>query len=204
MHTIFCRGLLTLTITLVLFSGCAKEQVKPDAGIAADKPAVAAVPPAVQPQKQPETIPAAPVAEQLKDDTVKTDVAARPSLADDTKGKISAAAFKAGLATITFDFDSYALSQSARDTLYNNAEFLLKKYRDKVILEGHCDERGSDEYNLALGEKRAKSVMNYLLTLGVPAEQLSIVSYGKERPADNGHTEEAWAKNRRVEFEPAK
>lgn len=202
MHRIFFRGLLTLTIALVLFSGCAKEQVKSDAGIA-DKPAVAAVPPAVQPQKQPEMVPSAPIAEQLKDDTVKADVAARP-LTDDTKGKISAAAFKAGLATITFDFDSYALSQSARDTLYNNAEFLLKKYRDKVILEGHCDERGSDEYNLALGEKRAKSVMNYLLTLGVPAEQLSIVSYGKERPADNGHTEEAWAKNRRVEFEPVK
>lgn len=204
MHTIFFRGLLTLTIALVLFSGCAKEQVKPDEGIAADKPAVAAVPPTVQPQKQPEVVPSAPIAEQLRDDMVKADAAARPSLADDAKGKVSAAAFKAGLATIVFDFDSYALSQSARDTLYNNAEYLLKKYRDKVILEGHCDERGSDEYNLALGEKRAKSVMNYLLTLGVPAEQLSVVSYGKERPADNGHTEEAWAKNRRVEFEPAK
>ena len=96
------------------------------------------------------------------------------------------------------------LRQADRDILYNNAEYLLKKYKGKVKLEGHCDERGSDEYNLALGENRAKAALNYLLTLGVPAEQLSIISYGKERPVDNGHNEEAWAKNRRVEFTAVK
>jgi peptidoglycan-associated lipoprotein len=81
---------------------------------------------------------------------------------------------------------------------------MLKKYKGKVKLEGHCDERGSDEYNLALGENRAKAALNYLVALGVPPEQLSIISYGKEKPLDNGHTEEAWAKNRRVEFTPVK
>ena len=101
---------------------------------------------------------------------------------------------------VNFEFDSYALSQQARDILYGNAEYLLKSYKGKVKLEGHCDERGSDEYNLALGENRAKAVQNYLLTLGVPANQLSIISYGKERPLDPASTEEAWAKNRRVEF----
>ena len=72
--------------------------------------------------------------------------------------------------------------------------------RVRVEIEGHCDERGSDEYNLALGEKRAKAAMAYLSTLGVPPEQLSIISYGKERPLDAGQNEESWAKNRRVEF----
>jgi peptidoglycan-associated lipoprotein len=70
----------------------------------------------------------------------------------------------------------------------------------KVRIEGNCDERGSDEYNLALGEKRAKAAMEYLVTLGIPAERLSVISYGKEKPADPGHDEAAWAKNRRDEF----
>ncbi len=109
-------------------------------------------------------------------------------------------AAKTSLQRIHFDFDSYLLTQPSRDKLYSNADFILKKYRGKIKLEGHCDERGTDEYNLALGENRAKSALNYLLTLGVPAEQLSIISYGEERPLDNGHTEEAWAMNRRVEF----
>jgi peptidoglycan-associated lipoprotein len=68
------------------------------------------------------------------------------------------------------------------------------------MLEGHCDERGTVEYNLSLGEKRAKAVKDYLVGLGISADRLSIISYGKERPADPGHNEEAWAKNRRVEF----
>jgi peptidoglycan-associated lipoprotein len=76
----------------------------------------------------------------------------------------------------------------------------MKNNSLKVQIEGNCDERGSDEYNLALGEKRAKSAMKYLETLGVPAERLSVISYGKEKPADPGHDEAAWAKNRRDEF----
>jgi peptidoglycan-associated lipoprotein len=69
-----------------------------------------------------------------------------------------------------------------------------------VQIQGNCDERGSDEYNLALGERRAKVAMDYLATLGVPAERLSIISYGKEKPVDPGHDEAAWAKNRRDDF----
>ena len=70
----------------------------------------------------------------------------------------------------------------------------------KVRIEGHCDERGSDEYNLALGERRAKAAMNYLVTLGIADKRLSVISYGKEKPVDPGHDEAAWAKNRRAEF----
>lgn len=102
--------------------------------------------------------------------------------------------------TIYFDFDSYVLRQDARDSLDKNAAWLKANAGQKVRLEGHCDERGSDEYNLALGEKRARAAMNYLVTLGTTPEQLATISYGKEKPADPGHTEAAWAKNRRVDF----
>lgn len=105
------------------------------------------------------------------------------------------------LEKVYFDFDSYILSNTARDTLSKDAEYLLKKnVAVKVQVEGHTDERGTDEYNLALGEKRAKAALSYLVTLGVPAERLSFISYGKEKPADPGHDEAAWAKNRRAEF----
>ena len=85
--------------------------------------------------------------------------------------------------TIYFDLDSYVLRQDARDALGKNAQWLLKKSTATVRLEGNCDERGSDEYNLALGEKRAKAAKSYLVTLGVPADRLVTISYGKEKPA---------------------
>lgn len=105
------------------------------------------------------------------------------------------------LEKIHFDFDSYLLSYAARDTLSKNAEYLLNKNTAvKIQIEGHCDEHGSGEYNLALGEKRAQAAFNYLETLGVPSAQLSVISYGKEMPLNNGHDEAAWAQNRRAEF----
>jgi peptidoglycan-associated lipoprotein len=112
----------------------------------------------------------------------------------------AAPARQAELEKIYFDFDSFILTASSRATLSKNAEFLLKNNSLKVQIEGNCDERGSDEYNLALGEKRAQAAMKYLITIGVPAERLSIISYGKEKPADPGHDEAAWAKNRRDDF----
>ena len=85
--------------------------------------------------------------------------------------------------------------------LSKNAEILLKgKPTVKIQIAGNCDERGSAEYNLALGERRAKSAQQYLITMGVAPDRLSIISYGKEKPAVEGHDEAAWAKNRRDEF----
>lgn len=105
------------------------------------------------------------------------------------------------LETVYFDFDKSDLRQDARDVLSKNAETLLKSFADaKIKIEGHCDERGSAEYNLALGEHRAKSAQKYLTTLGVKAEKLSVISYGKEKPAVKGNDEAAWGKNRRAEF----
>ncbi len=103
--------------------------------------------------------------------------------------------------TVYFDYDKSELRQDSRDVLAKNAEKILKSYADaKIIVEGHCDERGSAEYNLALGERRAKAAQKYLTTLNVKAANLSIVSYGKEKPAVSGNDEAAWAKNRRAEL----
>lgn len=107
---------------------------------------------------------------------------------------------KSALDKIYFNFDSYTLSEQARKTLAGNADFLQKNGGAKLRIEGNCDERGSAEYNIALGEKRAKSAMKYLATMGVPETRLATISYGKEQPADSGHDEAAWAKNRRDDF----
>jgi peptidoglycan-associated lipoprotein len=117
-----------------------------------------------------------------------------------TKEAAEAVPFANTLETVYFDFDSYSLSQDARHALHSNYKWLAKNPVFKAQIEGHCDERGSDHYNLALGELRAKAAMKYLLTLGVSADRLSIISYGEEKPAMIGHDETAWAKNRRAEF----
>lgn len=104
------------------------------------------------------------------------------------------------LGKIYFDFDATSLSDQARSTLTKNAALMRNNTADTVRIEGHCDERGSNEYNLALGEKRANAAMKYLVTMGIPEKQLSVISYGKEKPAEVGHNETAWAKNRRDDF----
>jgi peptidoglycan-associated lipoprotein len=102
--------------------------------------------------------------------------------------------------TVYFAFDDYSLNGDAQSNLQGLADHLKKTQTAVVQIEGHCDERGSVEYNLALGERRAQSVKNYLVQLGVEASRLSTISYGEEKPAVEGHDEAAWAKNRRAEF----
>ena len=101
---------------------------------------------------------------------------------------------------VFFGFDSSDVDAAGQQALDTNAE-LLKKYSTWVItIEGHADERGTAEYNLALGERRAVAARTYLVSLGIPADRLRTVSYGKEFPFDPGHDESAWAKNRRAQF----
>ncbi len=107
----------------------------------------------------------------------------------------------AGLVSINFDYDSSTLTTNARRQLSENAEW-IKNNNHTVQIEGHCDSRGSSEYNLALGERRAKAVKNYLVSLGVDSKRLTIISYGEEKPLDPADTEEAYAKNRRANFVP--
>lgn len=104
------------------------------------------------------------------------------------------------LGNINFDYDKFDLTATAREVLAEHARVLRNRPEVRVQIEGHCDERGTVEYNLALGDKRAKAVSNYLASLGVERSRLSTISYGKERPVDSRQTEAAWAKNRRAEF----
>ncbi len=101
---------------------------------------------------------------------------------------------------VFFDYDRFSLSDEAREVLNANGKILLETARLRYVLEGHCDERGTVEYNLALGEKRANAAKDYLVRYGVESSQLSTVSFGEERPFDPGHDEVAWESNRRVHF----
>ncbi|UCD17410.1 MAG: peptidoglycan-associated lipoprotein Pal [Candidatus Zixiibacteriota bacterium] len=107
---------------------------------------------------------------------------------------------EADFVIVYFDFDKYNLVDSAKAALDNNARVLKENPNVVIMIEGHCDERGTIEYNLSLGEKRASSAMQYLVDLGINAARLKTISYGKEKPAMPGHNEAAWAKNRRAEF----
>jgi len=107
------------------------------------------------------------------------------------------------LDTVYFDYDSYSIRPDAAEALRRNAERMLSQPGQYYQLAGHCDERGTQEYNLALGERRALAVRDYLMQLGVSGDRLLTISYGEEDPVDPGHNKAAWAKNRRVEFHRA-
>jgi len=111
-----------------------------------------------------------------------------------------AAELEAKLQDVFFAFDSSQLTWEARQALAEDARLLQGVTDLAVVLEGHCDERGTNEYNLALGDRRARSVRDYLVQAGVPASRLTLISYGEERPFALGHDEAAWSQNRRVHF----
>ncbi len=182
-------ALLTgIGLATLLVGGCAnKEAVKSEESLVpkAESPKIEAVKPLEQP------VP-------VQDKSTEQPIA--PAKQVDQQTDKSAAAENI-FGTVYFDFDKSDLRQDARDVLSKNAEIMMKSQAGaKIQIEGHCDERGSAEYNLALGERRAKSSLQYLTTLGVKADRLSIISYGKEKPAVQGSDEAAWAKNRRSEF----
>lgn len=103
-----------------------------------------------------------------------------------------------GRDTVYFDLDQYNIDAEDEASLRTQAQWLMQYPGKRATIEGHCDERGTRDYNLALGERRANAAKNYLVSLGVDASRLSTVSYGKERPIALGSNEEAWAKNRRA------
>ena len=161
-----------LLVCLLLAGGCARSRVG-GLGRLADKPSG-------------ETI----TEEELEALGISPEKSARGMVfADTTK-----------LQDVNFDFDRSDIKPEARRILEENANWLRENRRVRVQIEGHCDERGTVEYNLALGQRRATSVRKYLVALGVSPERLFTISYGEEQPVDPGHNEEAWAKNRRVHF----
>ena len=175
---------------VVVFGGCASSTTaKKDEAIAPTATAQATSPSAKSVNKVPETMTTTgSTAKQSKEATAAT------------TNQSTTEQMKSALDKIYFDFDSDALSEQSRKALTSNAAYLSKHSNASVSIEGNCDERGSAEYNLALGEKRAKAAQKYLSTLGVADSRLSIISYGKEKPADPGHDESSWAKNRRDDF----
>ncbi len=112
----------------------------------------------------------------------------------------SARELQAKIKDILFDFDKYDIKDDAKPVLKELASMLSKNVKAKTVIEGHCDERGTAEYNLALGDKRAGAAKAYLVSLGIPSARIDTVSYGKEKPVCTESTEECWAKNRRAHF----
>jgi len=153
------------------------------------KPTEAAKPVPPAEKKVQEEVVAAPKPAEVKEAEVKEDV---------MKEEVSP------LEDIHFAFDDYSLTDTAKTILEKNAAWMRNNPNTKVRIEGNCDERGTNEYNMTLGERRANSGKKYLSKLGVKEEQLATVSYGEEKPFDPGHNEEAWAKNRRDHFAIAK
>jgi OOP family OmpA-OmpF porin len=120
----------------------------------------------------------------------------------EAKAEAAAAPVALELANVHFDFDKSAIRTPDREILKGHADWLAKNKDYSLTVEGYCDERGSSEYNLALGERRAMEAKKYLVGLGVDEKRLKTISYGLERPLDLGHNEAAWAKNRRAQFVP--
>ena len=137
--------------------------------------------------------------------TVVTDGSAQEQKAaaaqtTEQSAKVQATETAVTVSDINFDFDKSNIRPDAREILKINADFLLKNGNSKVVIEGHCDERGTAEYNMALGQRRAQEAKKYLVNLGIKESRMKTISYGEERPLDPGHNEEAWAKNRRAHF----
>ncbi len=175
---------LAFLVVAVVATGCSKKQtVKSDAGAGAAAPAAGETAAQQAPAAQ---APAQPVM------TAKQAEAARGVAVTEEKASM--------FADVRFDFDRSDLRDDAKKTCQEVAAYMKKNPGKKLLVEGHCDDRGTAEYNMALGDRRATSVKNYLVSLGVPTSALSTVSFGKERPLDPGHNEEAWAKNRRAHF----
>ena len=180
--------LMVLAVAMTVVVGaCAKKQPPvarpmppPAAGTAAGN---TAPPPPPQPVAEPVLVPPEPVAE---------DSIAGKSLDDLNRDS--------PLKPLFFELDSADVSAEGQRVLQDNAAILKKYPAWQITIEGHCDERGTAEYNLALGERRALAAKNYLVSLGIPADKVKTVSYGKEFPFDPGHDEAAWAKNRRAHF----
>jgi peptidoglycan-associated lipoprotein len=170
MRPIVSRITLVTLILTFLLVGCAKEEPPPPTAEVQPRPAA----PPPPPPPPPAPAPGPSITQQAFQEFQNQD--------------------------IYFDFDKYDLRTDARATLDRKASFLNQNSSVRSQIEGHCDERGTNEYNLALGERRANAAKQYLTTAGISAGRLSAISYGEERPLDPGHNEAAWARNRRAHF----
>ncbi|MCX5820575.1 MAG: OmpA family protein [Deltaproteobacteria bacterium] len=198
---------LVLCFSVAFLTGCAKKAtLKEEAVVTQEQKAVAQAPAAVAASDDAAARERALREQALRDDAAAREAAERAAKDEADRAKKEAAAKAAAIlkelqiADINFDYDKYNLKPEAQEILKKGAPAYLK-YRDyKLVVEGHCDERGTAEYNLALGEKRATEAAKYLADLGIEKERIKTICYGKEMPLDNGNNEAAWAKNRRAHF----
>jgi peptidoglycan-associated lipoprotein len=168
---------LAFILVFTFFSGCKKK--------------VKEVPPPPQVKEQPKV-------EKVEEPVVKEPVLSEEDIF--MSKSLEQINKEQPLAMIFFDYDKYFIREDAKSVLERNAAWMNKFRTVKILIEGHCDERGTEEYNLALGEKRAKSTMDYLVSLGVSADRVKILSYGKSQPLVTGQDEATWQKNRRAQF----
>lgn len=197
-------GLVILVSLMMVFvAGCAKKDVlKEDSAKApAAEAAVAAKATPVEKAAPPEKAEA-----KVKFDVDKPVQEGADKTAAARKAATEAVSAKElyELADIRFDYDKFNLKDEARAILKKHAEWLNSNKGVMVVVEGHCDERGTAEYNLALGERRANAAAKFLVDMGVDVKRIKTLSYGEELPLDPGHNETAWAKNRRAHFAAGK
>jgi peptidoglycan-associated lipoprotein len=193
MTVIFC-------ISMMLMTGCAKKAVSKDEGlVAGDQKAAAAQSEADAKKKEAEAAAKEEATRKLAAEQQKEDVK-ELALKRDAAAAAAAEKEQTAFEDIYFVFDKSTIEPEAREILKRLAGLLGSNKNYSLVVEGHCDERGTVEYNLALGQSRADAAMKYLVDLGLDKESIKTITYGKERPLDPGHDEEAWAKNRRAHF----
>ena len=173
---------------MTIFTGCAKKKT-----VIKDEAIQEQTAPAAQTAQQ-DNEAARQVKEQADRERALREQAEREQAAK------AAAIAEVNIRDINFDFDQSNIRPDAREILKANADILLKKGAAEIAVEGYCDERGTAEYNMALGERRAQEAKKYLVNLGMEASQIKTISYGEERPLDPGNNEDAWANNRRAHF----
>jgi peptidoglycan-associated lipoprotein len=188
--------LLPLVVLMLFVTGCPKRPATTAASApaptgSATAPAAPGAPsPSMAAPSRPGPAPATPAPATPAPATAAPATPPRPSEFSEN----------ANLKDVYFDFDKYDIRPDDAKILDGNATWLKSNANNLVLIEGHCDERGTNEYNLALGERRAKATMNYLVAQGVQANRITIISYGKERPVCSEKNESCWQKNRRAHF----
>jgi len=212
------KGIRLLLIGLLILAlapgiGCAKKTIRSDSpvytpsrvepGPAETRPEAAAPDKTAALEKEKKL-----AEESLREESLR-EKALREKALQEEAARREAAAREAASKTVSlepvfFDFDQWSIREDQKEVMAKNSQWLKSNPNVKVRLEGHCDERGTAEYNLALGQKRAEGVKSFLEGLGISNQRMATISYGEERPLDPGHNEEAWAKNRRVDIVPAK
>jgi peptidoglycan-associated lipoprotein len=182
--------LMVFAFSLTIFSGCAEKKA-----VVKDE--------AIQEQKVTQTAPVAVTdaeAARRAKEQADREAALKAQAAKDRAARNAAALNDLNIQNIYFDYNKSSIRPNARETLKANADIFTKNSAAIIVAEGYCDERGTAEYNMALGERRAQETKQYLVNLGINASRIETISYGKERPANEAHDEAAWAQNRRAQF----